>query len=110
NIESFGRYTYGFESELREIRRIFNAMDVIVNLTLPTCSVEEIKRAPAAELNIVTRNIRWAEQMKNRFGTDYLRKWFFYFGFDGVENFYMDVASKLGLDGRAEETIQRCGA
>ena len=110
NIESFGRYTYGFESELREIRRIFNAMDVIVNLTLPTCTVEEIKRAPAAELNIVTRNIRWAEQMKNRFGTDYLRKWFFYFGFDGVENFYMDVASKLGLDGRAEETIQRCGA
>ena len=107
NIESFGRFTYGFESELQEIKHIFDEMGVRVNLTLPTCTVAEIKRAPAAELNIVTRNIRWAERMKENFGNDYLRKWFFYFGFDGVEKFYHDVASKLGLDGEADAAVKK---
>lgn len=107
NIESFGRFTYGFESELQEIKHIFGEMGVRVNLTLPTCTVAEIKRAPAAELNIVTRNIRWAERMKENFGNDYLRKWFFYFGFDGVEKFYLDVASKLGLDGEADAAVKK---
>ncbi|MCK4458592.1 MAG: nitrogenase component 1, partial [Methanosarcinales archaeon] len=107
NIESFGRFTYGFRSELAEIKHIFGEMGVSVNLTLPTCTVEEIKRAPAAELNIVTRNLRWAERMKERFGNDYLRKWFFYFGFDGVEKFYHDCASKLGLDGEADASIRK---
>jgi len=107
NIESFGRFTYGFESELQEIKHIFGEMGVRVNLTLPTCTVAEIKRAPAAELNIVTRNIRWAERMKENFGNDYLRKWFFYFGFDGVEKFYHDVASKLGLDGEADAAVKK---
>jgi nitrogenase molybdenum-iron protein alpha/beta subunit len=107
NIESFGRFTYGFRSELAEIKHIFGEMGVSVNLTLPTCTVEEIKRAPAAELNIVTRNLRWAERMKERFGNDYLRKWFFYFGLDGVEKFYHDCASKLDLDGVADVAIRR---
>ena len=107
NIESFGRFTYGFRSELAEIKKIFGEMGVSVNLTLPTCTVDEIKRAPAAELNIVTRNLRWAERMKERFGNDYLRKWFFYFGLDGVEKFYHDCASKLDLDGVADGAIRR---
>lgn len=107
NIESFGRFTYGFESELQEIKHILGEMGVSVNMTLPTCTVEEIKRAPAAELNIVTRNIRWAERMKAQFSNDYLRKWFFYFGFDGVEKFYYDVASKLGLDGEADAAVKK---
>jgi len=106
NIESFGRFTYGFRSELAEIKHIFGEMGVSVNLTLPTCTVDEIKRAPAAELNIVTRNLRWAERMKERFGNDYLRKWFFYFGLDGVEKFYHDCASKLDLNGVADAAIR----
>jgi len=107
NIEYFNRYTIGYKSELQEIKNIFSKMGVSVNMTFPSCTVEEIKRAPAAELNIVTRNIRWAERMKENFGNDYLRKCFFYFGFDGVEKFYFDVASKLDLDGVADEVIRK---
>ena len=98
NIETSGRYTYGFKSEIAEVKRIFGRMGVKVNLALPTCTVKELKKAPAAELNIVTRNIRWAQKMKKKFGNDYFRKWFYYYGFDGLEKFYNEVAERLGVD------------
>jgi len=107
NIETFGRFSYGFKRQLEETKKLFHSMGVKINTTLLNCSVDEIKRAPAAELNLVGRGIRWAERMKEKFGTDYIRRWFFYTGIEGTEKFLMDVASKLGLDGEAEEVIVR---
>ncbi|MHC1635084.1 MAG: nitrogenase component 1 [Candidatus Methanospirareceae archaeon] len=106
NIETFGRFSYGFERELKEIASLLGKIGVGINTTLLSCTVDEIKRAPAARLNIVRRGIRWAERMKKEFDTDYLRRWFFYTGIDGTEKFLLDVASKLDLDGEAEEVVR----
>jgi len=107
NIETFGRFGYGFKRQLVDTKRLFGSMGVKINTTLLNCSVDGIKRAPAAELNLVRRGVRWAELMKDKFGTDYIRRWFFYTGIEGTESFLMDVASKLGLDGEAEEVVLR---
>jgi nitrogenase molybdenum-iron protein alpha/beta subunit len=109
NIEFFGgRYNYGFKRQLEETKELFNRMGVRINTTLLNCTVDELKKAPAAELNLVGRGIRWAEQMEKEFGTRYLfRRWFSYTGLDGAEKFLMDIASRLGLDGEAEEVVLR---
>ena len=109
NIETFGgRQNYGFKRQLEETKKLFASMGIKINTTLLSCTVEELKKAPAAELNIVGRGIRWAEQMETEFGTKYLRRMrFFYSGLEGTEKFLMEIASKLGLDGEAEEVIAR---
>ncbi len=107
NIETFGRFRYGSRKDLQEIKRIFAEMGIVVNMTIPSCTVEEIKRAPAAKLNIVTRNRKAAKRMNEKFGTDYYRKWASHYGMDGIESFFLEVASKLNLDGVAEEVIKR---
>jgi len=107
NVEAFTRFNYGWKTELKEITRIFNDMGLSINMIFPKCTVDEVKRAPAAQLNIVRRGTRWAEQMKTEFGTDYIRKQFFYSGIDSVETFLRDVASKFDLDGEADEVIRK---
>src|SRR5690606_12116988 len=52
NLESNGRYTYGFNLELQEVGRILGQMGVSINAVLPTTTVERIRQAPAAQLNI----------------------------------------------------------
>jgi nitrogenase molybdenum-iron protein alpha/beta subunit len=100
----------GFRRGLEEITRLFEMIGVRINTAFLCCTVDAIKRAPAAELNIVGwRGVRWAERMKNKFGTDYLRGSFSYSGystFDGTEKFLLDVAKKFNLEGEAEEVIR----
>jgi len=108
NLEAFGRYTRRFWNDVEEMRRVLGTIGIELNTTIPTATVDAIKRAPAASLNIVvTRNTRWADRMKERFGTDYVKKWYFYVGFDNVGKFFIEVASKLGLEGEAEDAIGR---
>jgi nitrogenase molybdenum-cofactor synthesis protein NifE len=107
NLESFGRFRYGSQVDLREIKRIFNDIGIGVNTTLLNCTVDDIKRAPAAELNIITRNRKAGKLMNQKFGTGYFRKWASHYGLDGIEKFFVEVGSKLGLEGEAEEVIQQ---
>jgi nitrogenase molybdenum-iron protein alpha/beta subunit len=109
NIETFGgRRTFGYARQLEETRKLFASMGITVQTSLLSCTVDELKRAPAAELNIVGRGLRWAEQMKKKFGTKHLlRRRFFYSGLDGTDRFLMEMASKLDMDGEAEEVIMR---
>ena len=107
NVEAFTRFNYGWKTEHKEMTRIFHDMGLSINMTFPKCTVDEVKRAPAAQLNIVRRGTRWAEQMRKEFGTDYIRKQFFYSGIDSIETFLRDVASKFDLDGEADEVIHR---
>jgi len=108
NLEAFGRYTRRFWNDVEEMRRVLGTIGIELNTTIPTATVDAIKRAPAASLNIVvTRNTRWADRMKERFGTDYVKKWYFYVGFDNVGKFFIEVASKLGLEGEAKGAIER---
>jgi len=107
NLEAFGRHTRRFWNDVEEMRRVLGNIGIELNTTIPTASVDAIKRAPSAPLNIVvTRNTRWAERMKERFGTDYAKKWYFYVGFDEVGKFFVETASKLGLEGEAEDAIR----
>jgi nitrogenase molybdenum-cofactor synthesis protein NifE len=107
NLETFGRFRYGSRKDLGEIKRIFGDIGINVNMTIPSCTVEEIKRAPAAQLNIITRNRKAAKRMKEKFGTDYYRKWASHYGIEGIERFFLEVSSKLNLEGEAEDVIKR---
>ncbi|MEA1866140.1 MAG: nitrogenase component 1 [Euryarchaeota archaeon] len=109
NIETFGgRRTFGYARQLEETKKLFASMGITVQTSLLSCTVDELKRAPAAELNIVGRGLRWAEQMEKEFGTKHLiRRRFFYSGLDGTDRFLMEMASKLGMDGAVEEVVLR---
>lgn len=107
NLESHGRLRYGSQIDFLETKRIFFEMGIEINTTILTCTVDQIKRAPAAEINVVMRNRQAASRMKDRFGTEYFRKWFVHYGIDGIERFFIEIASKLGLDGEAEEVVGR---
>lgn len=106
NLESNGRGTYGFNLELLEYRRILGEMGISINTVFPTSTVERIKRAPAAQLNIVrSRTGKWADHMRDEFGTDQIKKWPHHSGIDGIGNFFLELGSRLGLDGEAEVAI-----
>ncbi|HOI70225.1 MAG TPA: nitrogenase component 1 [Methanothrix sp.] len=106
NLESTGRYTYGFNLEIQEYRRILAKMGTSINAVIPTSTVEWIKRAPAAQLNVVrSRTPRWADHMRDEFGIDQIKKWPHHSGIDGIGSFFLDLGSRLGLDGEAEEAI-----
>ena len=109
NIETFGgRRTFGYARQLEETKKLFASMGITVQTSLLSCTVDELKKAPAAELNIVGRGLRWADQMKKKFGTKHLlRMRFFYSGLDGTDKFLMEMASKLGMDGEVEEVVLR---
>lgn len=99
---------------LHEIEAFLKRAGITVNCWLPSDSVERIKRAPAAELNVV-RRIRWAKRMKEKFGTEYLHLGSpgRYEGLEGISNFYLDIGERLGvletmrsLVEREEETVE----
>jgi nitrogenase molybdenum-iron protein alpha/beta subunit len=91
--------------------RLFDMIGIRINTTFLSCTVDAIRRAPAAELNIVGwRGTMWAELMNKRFGTDYIRgssSYSTYSALEGAERFFFDVAGKFDLDGVAEEVIRK---
>lgn len=107
NLESHGRLRYGSQIDFLETKRIFRAIGIEINTTILTCTVDQIKRAPAAEINVVMRNRQAAIRMKEKFGTEYFRKWFVHYGIDGIEKFFVEIASKMGRDGEADEVIRK---
>ena len=107
NIETVG---WGSEGRmvLREIGQTLEQAGASVNTWIPSATVEQLKKAPAAQLNLVKR-VRWARRMKELFGTDYLlmNDSGRYVGLDGISCFYRDVAEKLGLREPMEQVICR---
>ena len=97
NIETLG---WGFEGSLvlREIEAFLRICGICVNCRIPSASPLTLKRAPAAQLNVVKR-VRWAKKMKERFGTEYIhldgagR----HHGLPGIRRFYEDIAEPLRL-------------
>ena len=96
NIESMGRLRYGSKMDFLETKRIFIEIGIEINTTILTCTFDQIKRSPAAKMNIIMRNRRAADRMKERFGTEYFRKWFVHYSIDGIEQFFPEVAGELG--------------
>lgn len=98
---------YWGRADREEVKRIFAKMGAGLNTTLLSGTVEEVKRAPRARLNIVSRQRLGAKKMEERFGTGYLRKWMNHYGLDGMEEFLLEVGEKLGREGEAEEVARK---
>lgn len=86
--------------ENTELLKLLQNKGIEINLVIPSsCSVDSIKTAPGAVLNIVTdfSAINLAEKMKKKFGTDYV---YFdkYLSFDRVEEGYKALSEKLNID------------
>ncbi len=82
-----------------ELCRLLDAADIETNVQIPAqCSVEQIRRAPAAALNIVTNfaALELAEKMKGTFGVQYV-----YFGndldADRIRAAYRGIEERLDL-------------
>ncbi len=98
NIETVGWGSEGMIT-LREIEAFLQRAGVTVNCWIPSSDVEKLKKAPAAELNLVKR-IRWARRMREKFGTEYLHinNVGRYTGLDGIARFYSDIGEKLRME------------
>lgn len=106
NIETISWGMEGIQI-LDEIEEFLARCGITVNCRIPNATLEKIRQAPAAELNLVTHFIKWARRMKHRFGTDYLHmgESTRYDGLDGICRFYRDVAQRLALSGTMEPII-----
>ena len=109
NIDTYGRLHYyeDLKGEIEEIKRILKAIGVRVNTVFPGCSVQDIKKMSVATLNFMRRSERAAEFMKKKYDTDYIFDPLCvkYAGLEGIERFFMDIASYFNLEGEAEETL-----
>ena len=110
NIETVGWGSEGF-LVLREMAELLEEAGAVLNCWIPSSDLEKLKKAPAAQLNIV-RRIRWARRMREKFGTDYIHldSGGRYEGFGGLRNFYTDVAEKLGIENEMAEVLKRAEA
>ena len=106
NIETVGWGSNG-SLILREIEAFLNRCGITVNTWFPSASYEEIRRAPAAQLNLA-RRVRWARLMKEQFGTDYLHlsSEGRYSGLEGICTFYRDIGAAMGLEASMEPLIE----
>lgn len=106
NIETVGWGSEG-KSVLREIEQTLNQAGVVVNTWIPSAAPEQLKKAPAAQLNLV-KQIRWARKMRDIFGTDYLHinDSGRYVGLDGISQFYRDIGEMLDIADQMESVIQ----
>lgn len=106
NIETVG---WGSEGRLilREIEKTLNMAGITVNTWIPSSTVDALKKAPAAQLNLVKR-VHWARRMRELFGTEYLHinDSGRYVGLDGISRFYLDVAEKLDVLPQMEEVVR----
>ena len=100
NIFGLSIWHLRFEDDIEEIRRILGLCGIEVNCFLCAgSSVEEIRRIPEAELNIVIDRdfgLRAAEHCKGRFGTSYICVT--PIGFDSTEELIEESCMILGKD------------
>jgi nitrogenase molybdenum-iron protein alpha/beta subunit len=95
--------------DLNELERLVHAIGAEINGVLcGGCTVEQIRRAPSAELN-ASWCFDWGQKlgdlMEERFGLPYARTGQPY-GPAATEEWIMGVAAPLGLDDRASEVIR----
>jgi nitrogenase molybdenum-iron protein alpha/beta subunit len=92
----------GMTAELKEL-------GIQVNTLLPNCTTQEIIKAPQAELNIISRRIKWAERMKEVFGTEYfhLNSFDYYSGPEGIERLYLKISERMGRQQKAAKILAK---
>lgn len=113
NILGLSIYDRYAEGDRAELRRIFGAMGVTVScFPASSCSLDELKRLPGADLNIVItpeRGRRTAEYLKNTFGTEFLVLDRPPVGFGATEEMLRSAAERLSLDtSRLQAALDDC--
>lgn len=81
------------------IKKELEKMGIKINAFIPNCSVEELETAPRAALNIITSRVKWVIKMKELYGTEFMivkNEDYGYGGLNGIEEFYIDIAKKIG--------------
>lgn len=100
NIFGLSIWHLNFEDDIRELERMLSLCGVKVNCVLCAgSSVEEIRKIPSAELNIVVDRdfgLRAAEHCRDRFGTSFIDV--MPIGFDESERLIREVCKTLGMD------------
>lgn len=96
-LEGFA-WGHGGAAALRGLARELESFGVGVHAILPSCSVERLRTAPRAVLNIVRRP-SWADHMQRRLGTEYLDAGLpqAHASVERLGRFYADILSRLGL-------------
>ena len=108
NLEIFGLKGEKYQA-VPEFLDMLERFGIQLNCILPGDSLANIRKAPAASLNIVSR-LNWAEHMKKRFGTEYLH---FrssadqYLGWDGICLLYRNIFDALGMETEAYDELRR---
>jgi nitrogenase molybdenum-cofactor synthesis protein NifE len=83
---------------------------IAINSFIPSCTLEEIEKAPRAELNIITRRMNWAVKMKELFGTEYFIldcNEYKYRGADGMKDLYSEIMKKLEMGGESLNRLEK---
>ena len=90
--------SFNYPSDLAELTRMLGLLDVRVNtIFTQNASVEQIKRLPAASLNIVTRDLglEAAQILEDRFGLPYLYRQ--PIGLRASARFMEEIAEMFGI-------------
>jgi nitrogenase molybdenum-iron protein alpha/beta subunit len=88
------------DAMINGVKKEFKNMGIKINAFIPNCSVGELETAPRALLNIVSSRIKWVIKMKELYGTEFIivkNEDYGYRGLSGIEEFYIDIAEKIGL-------------
>jgi nitrogenase molybdenum-iron protein alpha/beta subunit len=105
NFIGFCPDDFKVEADLREIKRMMTNYGVTINSIISNCSYEELKRAPAAELNVVIgQGTELAKQMKDKFGIPYIEVGYPY-GLRGSWDLIDAVSDHMGLGKDLEREI-----
>jgi len=102
NVLGLSLYQRHYAGDVIAIRRMLESMGLTVNCLLCAGStLDEIRRMPAAALNIVIHpelGLKTARHLEERFGTPFFACDGLPIGFNAVERFARDVAQRTGCD------------
>ena len=104
NIIGLCRDDYKFDADIKEIKQLINDAGIKINCIMSSCSVDELKNAPAAELNVVVgQGIKLAKFMKNEFSIPYVEVNYPY-GLEGTGRFVSTICENLGKEYESHQT------
>jgi len=87
------------EADINELRRILKLVGIGVNAVIPPTSLAELKKAPAANLNIVFGyGTQLARRMQEQWGIGWIPYPQYPYGVAGTRDFLQHVAIVLGMD------------
>lgn len=99
NLIGFQQDVVRAQANENEIRRVLSMAGVELNAVLPPRSINELKRAARADLNVVLGyGIRLAKEMERKLGIPYHFFNLHPYGLSGTEEFISAICEKLGLD------------